>query len=70
MDCAIVEAINRIAHILGMQTVAEIVEDQATLDRLRLLGVDYAQGFHIARPEPLQAHLPQAPALAQAQLIT
>jgi diguanylate cyclase (GGDEF)-like protein/PAS domain S-box-containing protein len=55
MDCAIVEAINRIAHILGMQTVAEIVEDQATLDRLCLLGVDYAQGFHIARPEPLRA---------------
>lgn len=53
MDCAIVEAINRIAHILGMQTVAEIVEDQATLDRLCALGVDYAQGFHIARPEPL-----------------
>ncbi|MGH8665512.1 MAG: EAL domain-containing protein [Burkholderiales bacterium] len=69
MDCAIVEAINRIAHILGMQTVAEIVEDQATLDRLRLLGVDYAQGFHIARPEPLQMHLPEAPALAQAQLL-
>ncbi len=54
MDCAIVEAINRIAHILGMQTVAEIVEDQATLDRLCTIGVDYAQGFHIARPEPLR----------------
>ncbi|MCC6532539.1 MAG: EAL domain-containing protein [Burkholderiales bacterium] len=58
MDCAIVEAINRIAHILGMQTVAEIVEDQATLDRLCRLGVDYAQGFYIARPEPLQAEMP------------
>lgn len=55
MDCAIVEAINRIAHILGMQTVAEIVEDQVTLDRLCAIGVDYAQGFHIARPEPLGA---------------
>lgn len=54
MDCAIVEAINRIAHILGMQTVAEIVEDQVTLDRLRTLGVDYAQGFHVAHPEPLR----------------
>jgi EAL domain-containing protein (putative c-di-GMP-specific phosphodiesterase class I) len=69
MDCAIVEAINRIAHILGMQTVAEIVEDQATLDRLRLLGVDYAQGFHIARPEPLQVSLEPRQALAQAQLL-
>ena len=55
MDFAIVEAINRIAHILGMQTVAEIVEDQATLDRLCTIGVDYAQGFHIAHPEPLRA---------------
>jgi diguanylate cyclase (GGDEF)-like protein/PAS domain S-box-containing protein len=56
MDFAIVEAINRIAHILGMQTVAEIVEDQVTLDRLGMLGVDYAQGYHIARPEPLEGH--------------
>jgi len=54
MDCAIVEAINRIAHILGMQTVAEIVEDEITLERVRALGVDYAQGYHIARPEPLE----------------
>lgn len=53
MDYAIVEAINRIAHILGMQTVAEIVEDEVTLTRVRALGVDYAQGYHIARPEPL-----------------
>lgn len=60
MDCAIVEAINRIAHILGMQTVAEIVEDQATLDLLCALGVDYAQGFHIARPEPLGGSLADA----------
>jgi len=69
MDCAIVEAINRIAHILGMQTVAEIVEDQVTLDRLCKLGVDYAQGFHIARPEPLggvdTVHAAQAPPVSE-----
>jgi len=53
MDHAIVEAINRIAHILGLKTVAEFVEDQTTLDRLRALGVDYAQGFFIAKPESL-----------------
>jgi diguanylate cyclase (GGDEF)-like protein/PAS domain S-box-containing protein len=70
MDCAIVDAINRIAHILGMQTVAEIVEDQATLDRLRLLGVDYAQGYYIARPEPLQAPHAEAQAQEQAQLLS
>ena len=57
MDYAIVEAINRIAHILGMQTVAEIVEDRVTFERLGHLGVDYAQGFHIAHPEPLRAEV-------------
>ena len=57
MDYAIVEAINRIAHILGMQTVAEIVEDAVTLERLSALGVDYAQGYHIARPEPLRGEI-------------
>ena len=57
MDYAIVEAIHRIAHILGMQTVAEIVEDQVTLDRLSALGVDYAQGYYIARPEPLRGEM-------------
>jgi diguanylate cyclase (GGDEF)-like protein/PAS domain S-box-containing protein len=66
MDCAIVEAINRIAHILGMQTVAEIVEDQATLDKLYEIGVDYAQGFHIARPEPLGGGAAAVPRSAQA----
>jgi EAL domain-containing protein (putative c-di-GMP-specific phosphodiesterase class I) len=53
MDYAIVEAINRIAHILGLKTVAEFVEDEATLARLRTLGVDYAQGYYIAKPEAL-----------------
>jgi EAL domain-containing protein (putative c-di-GMP-specific phosphodiesterase class I) len=70
MDCAIVDAINRIAHILGMQTVAEIVEDQATLDRLRLLGVDYAQGYYIARPEPLRAAYAEPLTQEQAQLLS
>jgi Amt family ammonium transporter len=33
--------------------VAEFVEDEATLERLRALGVDYAQGYFIAKPEAL-----------------
>ena len=37
-----------------MKTVAEGVEDAATLDLLRDLGVDRAQGYHIARPAPLE----------------
>ena len=37
----------------GLQTIAEGVEDQATLELLRELGVDHAQGFHLGRPAPL-----------------
>jgi len=41
-----------LAHNLGMLVVAEGVEDQPTLDRLEVLGCDFLQGFHIARPMP------------------
>jgi len=53
MDCAIVEAINRISHILGMQTVAESVENAQTLERVTALKVDFAQGYFIAEPEAM-----------------
>jgi len=53
MDFAIVDSINRISHILGMRTVAESVEDAATLARITELGLDYAQGYFIAEPEAL-----------------
>lgn len=52
-DFAMVEAINNVGHVLGLKTVAEFVESEATLQRLRDIGVDYAQGFAIHRPEPL-----------------
>jgi diguanylate cyclase (GGDEF)-like protein/PAS domain S-box-containing protein len=64
MDCAIVEAIARISHILGMVTIAESVEDAETLAKLRELGVDYAQGYFVARPEALD----EQSALAQTAL--
>ena len=53
MDHAIVDAINRISHILGMHTVAESVEDAVTLDKLKALDIDYVQGYFIAKPEAL-----------------
>jgi Amt family ammonium transporter len=53
MDHAIVDAINRISHILGMHTVAESVEDAVTLEKIRALGIDYVQGYFIAKPEAL-----------------
>jgi diguanylate cyclase (GGDEF)-like protein/PAS domain S-box-containing protein len=55
VDRAMVEAINRIGHLMGKVTIAESVESDATLEALRAIGVDYAQGFGIALPEPLAA---------------
>jgi len=55
MDYAIVEAIGRIGHILGMQTVAESVENSETLLRLEALQIDYAQGYFVGLPQQLMA---------------
>lgn len=52
MDAAIVDAINRVGKVLGIATVAEYVEQQGILEKLRDLGVDYGQGFAIHKPEP------------------
>lgn len=56
-DRAIVQAINHVAHICNVETVAECVEDEALLDPLRELEVDYAQGFVIGPPKPLSTVL-------------
>jgi Amt family ammonium transporter len=50
IDESIVDAINRIGHIMGLETVAECVEDPAILQHLVDMGVDYVQGYAIARP--------------------
>ncbi len=52
-DQEVVKAIVGIARSLSKQTIAEGVENPATLTLLRESGVDFAQGFHIARPQPL-----------------
>jgi EAL domain-containing protein (putative c-di-GMP-specific phosphodiesterase class I) len=50
---ALVESIHQIGHVMGIRTIAEGVEDRATVEALRKIGVDYAQGYWIAAPEPL-----------------
>ncbi len=50
-----VRMICEIARVLGVQTVAEMIEDEQTVQSMRGFGVDYLQGFHLARPEPLPA---------------
>lgn len=50
MNIEVVSAINNIAHSLGMKTIAEFVETEGALNRLREMGVDYAQGHAVGRP--------------------
>ena len=50
---AMVDAINQIGHVMGIETVCEFVENEAIVQVLRDIGVDYAQGYHIGKPIPL-----------------
>jgi len=53
MNAAMVRAINEIAHVIGVQTIAEFVETPQIFDRLHAMGVDFAQGHSIAVPRPV-----------------
>jgi diguanylate cyclase (GGDEF)-like protein/PAS domain S-box-containing protein len=57
-DQLVVRAVVDIARGLGSQTIAECVGDDATVEMLGEFGVDYGQGYHLGRPEPLAARLP------------
>lgn len=50
---SMVEAINSIGHVMGIKTIAEFVADETILDKVKEIGVDYAQGYAIAPPQPL-----------------
>ena len=54
IDYSMVEAINHVGHVMGIKTIAEFVESPATLESVRLLGVDYAQGYDLHPPESLE----------------
>ncbi|TCS37826.1 diguanylate cyclase (GGDEF)-like protein [Paucimonas lemoignei] len=55
VDMAMVEAINKISHVMGLQTIAEFVESPEVLHALCELGVEYAQGYLLGRPQILVA---------------
>jgi EAL domain-containing protein (putative c-di-GMP-specific phosphodiesterase class I) len=55
VDLEMVRFTNNISHFMGKKTIAEYVSNQATLDLLTELGVDYAQGFLVGKPAPLAA---------------
>lgn len=54
IDRAMVEAIHQIGKIMKIQTIAEWVENEATRAILEEIGVDFAQGYHIGPPQPVQ----------------
>ena len=54
IDRAMVEAISQVGHVMSIKTIAEFVEDKATMDILTEIGVDYAQGYYFAKPFPFE----------------
>jgi len=52
---SIIKSITEIAHLIGLKVVAEFVENQAVMDCLKSIDVDYVQGYHIAKSSKLKA---------------
>lgn len=52
IDHAMVKSIHEIGQVMGLKTVAEFVENDGILQELTRLGVNYGQGYGIAKPEP------------------
>ncbi|MEC5218931.1 diguanylate cyclase (GGDEF)-like protein/PAS domain S-box-containing protein [Actimicrobium sp. GrIS 1.19] len=53
LDDAAVRCFVDVARVVGVKTVAEYVDGEAVLQRVQALGIDYAQGFHLHKPEPI-----------------
>lgn len=57
VSLAMVQSIHAVGKAMGIHTIAEYVENDAILRRLENLGVEYAQGYAVGRPEPLDRYL-------------
>jgi EAL domain-containing protein (putative c-di-GMP-specific phosphodiesterase class I) len=53
VNYTMVESINSMGHVLGLKTVGEYARNDAVVDRLRRIGVDYGQGFALAEPKEI-----------------
>lgn len=54
IDYAMVKSINEIGHVMGMQTIAEFVENEEIRKMVTALGVNYGQGYGLGKPLPLK----------------
>ena len=57
IDRVFVESIHNIGKMMGIKTTAEYVENEDILNCVRSIGIDYAQGYHLARPLPIKTLL-------------
>ena len=53
INFAMVKSIHDVGHVMGLKSIAEYVEDDAILSKLKEIGVDFAQGYGIVKPQPL-----------------
>ena len=58
IDHAMVKSIHEIGHVMGIQTIAEFVENDMILVELRKLGVNFAQGYGVEKPRPAWLNTP------------
>ncbi len=58
VDLALVRSINDLGRVMGKLTIAEFAENAAILEKLREIGVDYAQGYGVARPAQIDETIP------------
>ena len=53
VNFAMVEGIQKISRVMGLKTIAEFAATESVLNTLRTIGIDYAQGYALQKPEPL-----------------
>ncbi len=53
VDYVMVKSINNIGQVMGMETIAEFVENDEIKDLLKIIGVNYAQGYGVGKPQPI-----------------
>ena len=58
VDESMVKAIHEVGNAMGIETIAERVETKEVLDKLGSLGVEFAQGYYIARPASVASFEP------------
>ena len=67
---SMVKSINEIGHVVGIKTIAEFVESDKLLQKLRDINVDFVQGHAIGVPQPINSPLPEQPVKSKEKIIT